>query len=126
METKPKIDFEWLESMGDPISRCEFAIELGSETNLSAACSAFEVRPSYLTLTFVAMTGVTYADMSGMVIKIKAVDSRTNTDVVTLKYRLTKLKCVLTSGVADTFGLRPNLMTFEQRYTYEFVGIESK
>ena len=71
-------------------------------------------------------SGVTYADMSGMVIKIKAVDSRKATDVVILKYRLTKLKCVLTSGVADAFGLGPNLMTFEQRYTYEFVGIERK
>lgn len=126
MEMKSKVDLSYLEGMGDPISQCEFDIELGLDKSLSVACSAFDVRPSYLTLTFVAMTGINYADMSGMVISIKAVDSRKGTDVVVLKYRLTKLKCVLTSGTAHTFGLGPNVMSFEQRYAYEFVGVQSK
>lgn len=115
-----------MKEMGDPISKCEYDIELGLERTLSAACTSFDVRQSYLALTFVALTGVTYADLSGMVIKIKAVDSRKGTDVVVIKYRLKKLKSVLMSGTAETFSLYPDLMHFEQRYSYEFVGIGSK
>lgn len=127
VEVKPNIDLSYLEALGDPVSPCDFDIELGSNVKLATACSAFDVRASYLALTFVAMSGVRYEDLSGTVIKIKAIDSRTAHDVVVISYKLTNLKGVFASGLASGHSLGlPNVMSFEQRYAYEFVGIESK
>jgi hypothetical protein len=119
------VNLETLPSM-DPVVTHEFDVDLGCGRNLNAACSAFEVKIGYLTLKFVALKGVQYPDLSGKIIGIKAVNTNDGSEVVVLAYRLTKLKAVLTKGDATGYTFGPNVMTFEQRYTYTFEGIQSK